>query len=343
MRHFGLLFLSVMMLLILFMCLSIGMSSSNNPKNTIYERNGKSRNWYMDRYFNLANFNYEGECSKVFKSKKNNERDLLLFGGSFPEIKSWKESEELSYAQLKMSQETIPNAKKVFMLIGDPPTSDFISNMNECGVEVVQANGLPQENGAVTRFCAWLNYLKENKGKYDRVALSDIRDVFIFGDAFATFSKDEIYLSYECLINKRGNVECNDFRDIWNREWINQFYGEDIARQYAENHTLIVNAGFTFGGYDKIVEYLTVFTESIDQKHFKYWGYDQALLSYLYTTRKLDFLNPKMAKCDQQFCFELRGGSRYDPKKKSLYVGNSECSPVIRHKLIVEGSVIRLT
>ncbi|GAB1224937.1 hypothetical protein ENUP19_0228G0008 [Entamoeba nuttalli] len=293
--------------------------------------------------FNLTNFNYDGECSKVFKSEKNNERDVLLLGGSFHQAKKWKELEPMVYSQFKMNLETIPNAKKVFVLIGNPPTPDFIENLNKCGVEVVQAKNVPQGNGVIIRFFAWLNYLKENKGKYDRVALSDIRDVFVFGDAFATFSKDELYLSYECLINKRGKIECNDFRDTCNRGWIRQFFGKDIANQYAKNHTLIVNAGFTFGGYDKMVDYLTVLTESMEQKYLQYWGYDQALLSYLYTSRKLDFLNPKMAKCDQQFCFELRGGSRYDSQKKSLYVGNSNCSPVIRHKLVVKGSAIRLT
>ncbi|GAT95762.1 hypothetical protein CL6EHI_106070 [Entamoeba histolytica] len=343
MRQFGLLFQSVVMLFILIVCLLFGITLFSNSKNNIYKRNSDSKNWFMDRYFNLTNFNYDGECSKVFKSEKNNERDILLLGGSFPQVKKWKESEAMVYGQFKMNLESIPNAKKVFVLIGNPPTPDFIENLNKCGVEVVQAKNVPQGNGVIIRFFAWLNYLKENKGKYDRVALSDIRDVFLFGDAFATFSKDELYLSYECLINKRGNIECNDFRDSWNRGWIHQFFGKEIAYQYAKNHTLIVNAGFTFGGYDKMVDYLTVLTESMEQKYLKYWGYDQALLSYLYTSRKLDFLNPTTVKCDQQFCFELRGGSRYDSKKKSLYVGNSNCSPVIRHKLVVKGSAIRLT
>ncbi|EKE37970.1 hypothetical protein ENU1_180760, partial [Entamoeba nuttalli P19] len=96
--------------------------------------------------FNLTNFNYDGECSKVFKSEKNNERDVLLLGGSFHQAKKWKELEPMVYSQFKMNLETIPNAKKVFVLIGNPPTPDFIENLNKCGVEVVQAKNVPQGN-----------------------------------------------------------------------------------------------------------------------------------------------------------------------------------------------------
>ena len=62
------------------------------------------------------------------------------------------------------------------------------------------------------------------------------------------------------------------------------------------------------------------------------WGYDQALVNYLFYTNKLK--NLKVMKPGQIIGFDMFSGLKYDSDKKSLYVKGSDCSPIIRHKIL---------
>jgi len=62
------------------------------------------------------------------------------------------------------------------------------------------------------------------------------------------------------------------------------------------------------------------------------WGIDNAMISFLYHTGRLNHINVSVNRISQRMGFEFGGGYIYDPEKKSV-VGHDGCSPIMRHKL----------
>ena len=48
-------------------------------------------------------------------------------------------------------------------------------------------------DAAIYRFIDFENYLKENKDKFDRVAITDFRDIMWFADGFMCFSDKAMF------------------------------------------------------------------------------------------------------------------------------------------------------
>ncbi|EDR22522.1 hypothetical protein EDI_157710 [Entamoeba dispar SAW760] len=294
----------------------------------------KIRSTYKDKLLDLSHFNYDEECGKPFKYKPNNKRDLLIYGGYFPDKQKWLKQREVIINTLSINQNGIPNATKILLLCGEAPEANFTSLMNSKGVEVVPVKSDLLYNGAVLRFIVIQKYLEENKEKYDRVFVADLRDVFFFADGFATFSDRQLYLSYECTRNNRGILRCFTLDIRVNKRWMSDSVGKDVAELYAANKTRIINSGTIFGGTEKVLQLLQIYTSQFDYQRVHIWGYDQSLLNHMYFAGYFNSLNVTMATCDQMFCFDMRNGCYYNKKEKSLFVRGTKCSPIIRHKIV---------
>ncbi|BFU20453.1 hypothetical protein EHI8A_127660 [Entamoeba histolytica HM-1:IMSS-B] len=288
---------------------------------------------YKNKFFDLSKFNYKESCGNVFQYQPSNAQDLILYCGSV-ELGAWKEIKKYSDIIQPMINEVMPNVTKVFLLIGKPPTITFLEEMKRYGVKVIQRANSSQEvskNVAVVqRIFVSLEYLKENKNKYNRVIFSDFRDVFYFSDAFATFTKDDLILLMECYgINSR---KCTTFTEPTNFRWVQQGFGRETASLFAKRKEIIINGGLFFGGIDKVIELLTIEVKNIKGKRLN-WGLDQAALNYVYYTGQLNHLSVTKEFCSQRICFTEAVTSVYNHSAKTLVSILNGCSPVIRHKI----------
>ena len=94
-----------------------------------------------------------------------------------------------------------------------------------------------------------------------------------------------------------------------------------------------MNVGFAAGGIDKMIEYLKQFFEVMKMTTERKWGYDQAVINYMYYKGMIDKLNIRVAEVGQFFAFDIFDGLYYNENTKSLMMKSSFCSPVIRHKI----------
>ncbi|EAL49964.2 hypothetical protein CL6EHI_012440 [Entamoeba histolytica] len=289
---------------------------------------------YKDEIFDLSHFNYDGECGKLFKYKPNNQRDLLIYGVYFSDKQKWFKQKHTTMKALSLNQHGIPNAKKVLMLGGEVPEVNFTSLMKSKGVDVIPVKVDSLYNGAVLRYFVIQKYLEENKEKYDRVFVADLRDVFFFEDGFSTFSDKQLYLSNECSRTNKGDIKCASLALKITKIWMQKSINKEVAELYAANKTKIINSGTIFGGTEHVLRLLQIFTSHFNYQRVNIWGYDQSLLNYLYYSGQFNSLNITVANCDQMFCFDMRNGCYYNKKEKSLIMRGSNCSPIIRHKIV---------
>ncbi|EMS12924.1 hypothetical protein KM1_142710 [Entamoeba histolytica HM-3:IMSS] len=168
----------------------------------------------------------------------------------------------------------------------------------------------------------------------DTVFIADLRDVFFFEDGFATFSDSQLYLSNECSRNNKGDISCTSLANELTKKWMTQSINKEVAELYAANKTKIVNSGTIFGGTEKVLRLLQIYTSQFNYQRVDIWGYDQSLLNYMYYTGQFNSLNITVANCDQMFCFDMRNGCYYNKQEKSLIVRGTKCSPIIRHKIV---------
>ncbi|GAB1218895.1 hypothetical protein ENUP19_0008G0019 [Entamoeba nuttalli] len=289
---------------------------------------------YVDSLFNMTQFNYSGECGKVFKYKANNKRDLLLFASSFDDPQRWSKMKESSQHIMALTDSALPRATKLLLLLGDAPTSTFEEEINTYGIEVVKVKyELPVATAVVQRIFAEKNFLEENKHKYDRVIIADFRDVLIFNDAFATFSSNDLILLMECL-SFNSTEHCVTLNEKTNKKWMNEGYGEEISKKFAEKNEILMNGGLFLGGINKIIELLTIQINNLNKNKMMLWGQDQATLNYIHLTGQLNHLNITKDYCTQRMCFAESFTGYYDKIKKRITTKSTGCSPVIRHKLV---------
>ncbi|GAB1220291.1 hypothetical protein ENUP19_0050G0073 [Entamoeba nuttalli] len=333
-------FISVWFSILIVLVVTCMVGSKSSPviqlNTTPIITNQRIKSKYEDRLFKLYNFNYSEECAAPFKYKPNNQRDLLIYGVYFSNKRSWIDQRQMTLQTLSINQNGIPNATKILLLCGEPPEVNFASLMKSKGVEVIPVKVDSLYNGAVLRYVVIQKYLEENKEKYDRVFIADLRDVFFFEDGFATFSDNELYLSNECSRNNKGDISCTSLANGLTKKWMAESINEEVAELYAANKTKIVNSGTIFGGTENILHFLQIFTSQFNYQRVKLWGYDQSLLNYMYYTGQFNSLNITMANCDQMFCFDMRNGCYYNKKEKSLIVRGTKCSPIIRHKIVLQ-------
>lgn len=238
----------------------------------------------------------------------------------------------------------IPNVTKVFIVYGKDPGFGFIDTMTNLGFEIIFSNHVMKNrvrfNAVVDRYEDCLQYLKEHEGEYDRVAITDFRDVVFFADGFSTVGFDEVVMTTECVKhNSIEEIECIDFSHDSNYRWIVQTFGNEIANKYREEKRVVINAGVIIGGYSQVKQLLTKFNETVYsfQSTSHLWGFDQAVFNYLYYSGQLKDINLVLDSGTQRIAFDCFGGHVYNMKKKSFHLKYNDCSMVIRHKMYGAG------
>ena len=88
-------------------------------------------------------------------------------------------------------------------------------------------------NAAVYRFFEFEKYLMDHQNEFDRVALTDVKDVYWFADGFQTFDSNEFLMFNECDDFDNNNpFWCRQFgyrpRSNWNEKGVNECFGKEI-------------------------------------------------------------------------------------------------------------------
>ena len=293
---------------------------------------------YYDDLLDLRQFNYNGECQKYFKYKPNNKRDLVAYGLSYHNPSVMKRDMEIIIRSQSINQQTIGNATRIVFFYGSEPENGFIEKLQSFGLKVIRlGTNVPQGiffNAAVERYSTLLSYLKKHQNEYDRVVISDFSDVIWFADGFACFSEDDMFITKECGI-AYGNIECSNFRSSSNYDWLGKAFGYSLANLLKQQNSVVINVGFAAGGTKKMIQYLEKFNEIVqmNQNQKQHWGYDQAVINYLYYKNIITNLGIQVLEPSQFFAFDIFSGLDYNSTTKSLTIKGSSCSPIIRHKV----------
>ncbi|ELP88788.1 hypothetical protein EIN_437680 [Entamoeba invadens IP1] len=315
-----------------------GFSVQNYNNNDDNQENLKYK--YTDTQLNVSNFNYKGKCSKVFKYKKNNPRDLFLTAIYFKNPNVWFNIKDRAVRCLKVAQSGIPDATRKVLLLSENEIPDFTMTMNELGVSVENHPiNKTFTNGAVLRYFATYDYLSQNQEKYDRVVFGDFKDIYFFADGFATFDANDLIFLIECK-GVNSMKTCLTLAEPTNRGWIRTSFGKDIADKYANNKTLLSNVGVVLGGTKKMLKYLEIFKDNVIPEKADNWGHDQALHNKLLYSGYFESLNYTKDYCTQRVCFSEDKSVVWNQKKKALYTRGTGCAPVIRHKIRFKNSKI---
>ena len=294
---------------------------------------------YSDKTINTIKFNYEGKCREIFKYKPNNFRDLIFMAGYFEKKSIWNKQKKQVEQMLSMLSKNVPYAAKVFVLYGDSPDGGLVDLLESFDFEVIRSpikipGGSPF-HAAVQRYIDFENYLIEYQKEYDRVAISDFKDVMWFADGFQTVSQHELVLTQECSPNDENDLKCMTYSEESHFEWMKTCFGDILARKLRKENQAIVDNGFIIGGIEPMMKLMKRFTNEIRMKkrYFDLKGFDQAILNYLYYKGMLNDLPIVVNKYSQRIAFQKFGGYKFDERTKVITDKYTGCSPVVRHKL----------
>ncbi|ELP89522.1 hypothetical protein EIN_457810, partial [Entamoeba invadens IP1] len=269
--------------LIFFIILTFDTTShlSKNKINKKYNVSKDVPHYFSNGKINVENFNYSGICHEVFKYKPHNKKDLWLSAVGFKDINYWRKIRADTILSMGLAKSSIPHADKVVLLLEGLEIPEFFKISDANGFKVVKIKITTNVTGqdATRRFIAFEEFMRENRHKYERVLVSDQRDVFIFADFFSTFSEEQINFVAECNYDQ---INCIDFTERGNFNVMNYTYGKRVSEEFRSNKSLLVNVGTVFGGSEKVYQYLKLYKDNIDTTKWKKWFYDQILHNHIY-------------------------------------------------------------
>lgn len=158
----------------------------------------------------------------------------------------------------------------------------FAKNMDKVFELVCQRKGIhvfnselynhlnyPEDN---KRWIIAQEFLNNNQHVYDKVLLTDIRDVIFQGDPFALLNDPVVFASME------PNIIRNCY---FNNMWISNMYGESMANLLGD--CTITCGGTVIGATNAMLAHLDMFTHQIREHHVPPGGvgYDQAIHNYI--------------------------------------------------------------
>ena len=291
------------------------------------------------KYPGFDNFqlNYENECSKYFKYKKNSKKDIVIFAYTYrPEKQFFQVFDNI----IDTFRHSIPEATIATVIPKKDINSEGASTLRKYGIKLIPFEGYENFNIVTSRYIAIYDFLKNNTNKYKKVFLSDIDDVYMFRDIFSTFNEDEIIINKQCY--KFESEDCNLLFPIDER-WFNQSFiinnnnsikDLELIKNIGKNeiNPQVINGGIIFGGIQKVIEFLRIFNEYINPTKAIYFGYDQVLITLLASKKKFDSIGLKLEHCTQRICFWL--DVKYNMNTTKIIYRENMCSPIILHKSI---------
>ena len=159
----------------------------------------------------------------------------------------------------------------------------FISGVSQNVIDILKSYGIilyqiPNEyiklNVPVYRWKMYLDFLNENKEKYNFVLSVDIRDSIIQNDLFKYYSTNNSFLSFSF---EDGNLNYS-----FNKIWMINFFGYKVQRLLMHKKTIC--AGTVWGTLNKFLEFANILWEKllerpnvVDQTYVNYLIYYEHL------------------------------------------------------------------
>ena len=166
----------------------------------------------------------------------------------------------------------------VCMLV-DRVTPRTVDALVANGVVIERANLSVQPHLPLlsSRFFGYLEFLAGHSDEYDKVMLSDLRDVVFQSDPFAQpWPADIVYAQERCLVGGENA----------NYGWIFDTYGKAVADNMRD--WFVSCAGTTFGTVAGIMRYLAAMTRELRERRAPLpEGVDQAVHNYIVRMRPL--------------------------------------------------------
>ena len=277
--------------------------------------------------------NFRGKCGEIFKYPPNNENDIVIFAYQNIEIIKYQNILKLIPKIIDSFQNSVPNAKLLCFVPKNSSNSEVVKILRYLNVSVKIFEGFEDIHIVNSRFFIIKDYLMKKKNKYKRVFLSDLNDVFLLNDIFATFNENQLILNKECSYYKREKNCVKIFEYDLVKEWFFYFFGEtsEITKKFIELDPININAGIILGGTEKIINLLEILTNNFEKEKLKYFGYDQTILNKLYYNNELNSLNLIIEGCTQRICFRPKN-LRFNKETTKIYFLRNHCSPIIIHK-----------
>lgn len=141
--------------------------------------------------YNNFQLNYENNCSKYFKYKRNSKRDIVIFAYTYRPEKNFFEVFNNIFDSFKHS---VPHAKIATVIPQKDMESEGAKLLRKLGVQLIPFKGYEDLSIVTSRYIEIYDFLKNNNNKYKKIFLSDIDDVYMFRDIFSTFNEDEIII-----------------------------------------------------------------------------------------------------------------------------------------------------
>jgi hypothetical protein len=285
------------------------------------------------RYPKLSDLklNYFGKCGEVFKYKKNNKRDLVMFAYRPTKFDFYSNRSLLIYIVIDSIKKNIPKAKIICFM----PNNSYVSFVNKIleknKILIIKKDFLKIQLVS-RRFLLEYEYLKNNINSYDRIIHADLIDVFFLSDIFQTLNHNEIIINKECgeysAFGAKGNFIFRHPNDI---RWFNRSFGDNktLENILKRINPMVINAGLIMGDSKEYFKFLDIMISNFNYTKALDYGYDQMLINVLYYTGKMSSVNIKFDLCTQRSCFIPI--LIFNRKNKSLYYRNG-CSPVLIHK-----------
>jgi hypothetical protein len=276
--------------------------------------------------------NYSSICGELFKYKKNNKRDLVMFAYNSSKIDFNSESSLLIYNVLDSIKKNIPDAKIICFVPKNLKSNIIIEVLQKNNISIIKEMDFQNMSLVSSRFLYEFKYLKKYINYYDRVIHADLTDIFFLSDVFKTLKPNELVINKECGNNSffgdKGNFLLNH---SLNSIWFNRSFGYDktLVDFLTKINPIIINAGLIMGDSKEYLKFLDIVKANLNYTKALDYGYDQMLINVLYYTGKFNNINIKFDFCTQRSCF--MPNLIFNKEDKKLYF-KTGCSPVLIHK-----------
>jgi hypothetical protein len=281
---------------------------------------------------NEIKLNYSDICREIFKYKKNNKRDLVMFTYKSNKYNAYSSRSLLIYNIIESIKKNIPNATIICFVQDNSNINLVIRLLRKNNVLIIKRKDYLNIALVSRRFIYEYEYLKKNIKFYDRVIHADLTDIFFLSDIFQTLKPNELILNKECgkesILGEKGNLI---LKNKFNRKWFITSFGNNktLLNLFKKINPVVINAGLIMGDSREYLKFLNIMFNNFNYTKALNYGYDQMLINVLYYTGKFNKINIIFDLCSQRSCFIPK--LIFKKKNKLLYF-KSGCSPALIHK-----------